>query len=68
MGSVAERVVRMASCPVLTARTAGHHFVRPDVLVQVANARRYDSCLGPWRNGPNGPVVHRVQAKRNGAS
>lgn len=29
MGSVAERVVRKAPCPVLTVRPGGHHFVMP---------------------------------------
>lgn len=29
MGSVAERVVRKAPCPVLTVRPQGHHFVMP---------------------------------------
>jgi nucleotide-binding universal stress UspA family protein len=29
MGSVAERIVRKASCPVLTVRPAGHQFVHP---------------------------------------
>ena len=32
MGSVAERVVRMAPCPVLTVRHPQHEFVRPDAL------------------------------------
>jgi nucleotide-binding universal stress UspA family protein len=35
MGSVAERVVRIAPCPVLTVRNPEHEFVRPDAL-QVA--------------------------------
>jgi nucleotide-binding universal stress UspA family protein len=38
MGSVAERVVRTASCPVLTVKHPEHEFVRPDALVQVAKA------------------------------
>jgi nucleotide-binding universal stress UspA family protein len=38
MGSVAERVVRMAPCPVLTVRHPEHEFVRPDTLVAVAHA------------------------------
>jgi nucleotide-binding universal stress UspA family protein len=29
LGSVAEKVVRKAPCPVLTVRPAGHHFVMP---------------------------------------
>ena len=29
MGSVAENVVRKASCPVLTVRPEGHQFVMP---------------------------------------
>jgi nucleotide-binding universal stress UspA family protein len=38
MGSVAERVVRTASCPVLTVRHPQHGFVIPDALVAVAKA------------------------------
>lgn len=38
MGSVAERVVRTAPCPVLTVRHPEHEFVRPDALVAVAKA------------------------------
>ncbi len=38
MGSVAERVVRAASCPVLTVRHPEHEFVLPDALVAVAKA------------------------------
>src|SRR5690349_22845679 len=36
MGSVAERVVRMAPCPVLTVHHPEHDFVHPDTLVAVA--------------------------------
>lgn len=35
MGSVAERVVRTAPCPVLTVRHPEHEFVLPDALVAV---------------------------------
>jgi nucleotide-binding universal stress UspA family protein len=38
MGSVAERVVRMAPCPVLTVRHKEREFVRPDTLASVAHA------------------------------
>ena len=38
MGSVAERVVRLASCPVLTVRHPEHEFIAPDALVCVAKA------------------------------
>jgi nucleotide-binding universal stress UspA family protein len=38
MGSVAERVVRLAPCPVLTVRHPEREFVRPDALVALANA------------------------------
>jgi universal stress protein A len=38
MGSVAERVVRMAPCPVLTVRHPEHEFVLPDALVAVSKA------------------------------
>jgi nucleotide-binding universal stress UspA family protein len=36
MGSVAERVVRTAPCPVLTVRNPEHEFVLPDALVPVS--------------------------------
>lgn len=35
IGSVAERVVRTAPCPVLTVRQPQHHFVLPDALQTV---------------------------------
>lgn len=38
MGSVAERVVRTANCPVLTVRHPEHDFVLPDALVTTAQA------------------------------
>jgi nucleotide-binding universal stress UspA family protein len=38
MGSVAERVVRTAPCPVLTVKHPEHEFVLPDALVRVARA------------------------------
>jgi nucleotide-binding universal stress UspA family protein len=38
MGSVAERVVRIAPCPVLTVRHPEHEFVLPDALVAAAKA------------------------------
>jgi len=38
MGSVAERVVRIAPCPVLTVRHPEREFVVPDALVAVATA------------------------------
>lgn len=38
MGSVAERVVRTAPCPVLTVRHPEHDFVVPDALVAAARA------------------------------
>lgn len=38
MGSVAERVVRTAPCPVLTVRQPEREFVLPDALVAYANA------------------------------
>lgn len=37
MGSVAEKVVRTAPCPVLTVRSPEHEFVRPDALQRVAS-------------------------------
>jgi universal stress protein A len=39
MGNVAERVVRMAPCPVLTVRNPEHEFVLPDALVAVRQER-----------------------------
>jgi nucleotide-binding universal stress UspA family protein len=38
VGSVAERVVRTAPCPVLTVRHPEHEFVQPDASVAVATA------------------------------
>jgi nucleotide-binding universal stress UspA family protein len=38
MGSVAERVVRTAPCPVLTVHHPEHRFIEPDALVAVATA------------------------------
>ena len=36
MGSVAEKVVRIAPCPVLTVRHPEHEFIQPDALQAVA--------------------------------
>jgi nucleotide-binding universal stress UspA family protein len=38
MGSVAERVVRTAPCPVLTVRSPEREFVTPDTLIAIAKA------------------------------
>ena len=38
MGSVAERVVRTAPCPVLVVRHPEHEFVVPDALTTIAHA------------------------------
>jgi len=38
MGSVAERVVRAAHCPVLTIRHPEHEFIRPDAQIATAQA------------------------------
>ena len=38
LGSVAERIVRTAPCPVLTVRHPEHEFVTPDALVAVSKA------------------------------
>jgi nucleotide-binding universal stress UspA family protein len=38
MGSVAERVVRLAGCPVMVVRHPEHEFVVPDTLVASAKA------------------------------
>ena len=40
MGSVAERVVRIAPCPVLTVRHPEREFVLPDALMAVTKAAR----------------------------
>jgi nucleotide-binding universal stress UspA family protein len=39
MGSVAERVVRTAPCPVLTVHHPEHEFVLPDILATVVKAK-----------------------------
>ncbi len=39
MGSVAERVVRIAGCPVLTIRHPEHEFLLPDALQTVVSAK-----------------------------
>lgn len=38
MGSVAERVVRTATCPVLTVRHPEREFIAPDALISVGRA------------------------------
>jgi hypothetical protein len=38
MGSVAERVVRSAPCPVLTVHAGERDFLRPDALTAVQSA------------------------------
>jgi nucleotide-binding universal stress UspA family protein len=40
MGNVAEKVVRMAPCPVLTVRHPQHEFILPDALQAVEGGRR----------------------------
>lgn len=40
MGSVAEKVVRIAPCPVLTVRHLEHDFIAPDALQAVEKAGR----------------------------
>ena len=40
MGSVAEKVVRLAPCPVLTVRHPEHEFILPDALQTVERARQ----------------------------
>ena len=40
MGSVAEKVVRLAPCPVLTVRHPEHEFIQPDALQSVEHARQ----------------------------
>ncbi len=38
MGSVAEKVVRLAPCPVLTVRHPEHEFIKPDTAAVVVHA------------------------------
>jgi nucleotide-binding universal stress UspA family protein len=38
LGSVAERVARTATCPVLVVRHPEREFIRPDVLASAAQA------------------------------
>jgi nucleotide-binding universal stress UspA family protein len=40
MGNVAEKIVRLAPCPVLTVRHPEHEFILPDALQAVEKARR----------------------------
>jgi nucleotide-binding universal stress UspA family protein len=40
LGSVAERVVRIAPCPVLTVRPSEHEFVLPDALQVVEHVQK----------------------------
>ena len=40
LGSVAEKVVRIAPCPVLTVRHPEHEFIQPDALVSAGRAKR----------------------------
>ena len=49
MGSVAERVVRTAPCPVLTIHHPEHEFVLPDMLATVEKRRRGDGRAGASR-------------------
>lgn len=39
MGSVSEKVVRLAPCPVLTVRHPEHEFIQPDAMQVVQSAR-----------------------------
>jgi hypothetical protein len=40
MGSVAEKVVRIAPCPVLTVRHPEHEFIQPDALEAYGAVKR----------------------------
>ena len=40
MGNVAEKVVRIASCPVLTVHHPEHEFIQPDALVATGTVKR----------------------------
>ncbi|HEU4927418.1 MAG TPA: universal stress protein [Vicinamibacterales bacterium] len=42
LGNVAERVVRMAPCPVLTVRQPEHEFVLPDALMRIPQPEPVD--------------------------
>ena len=39
MGNVAEKLVRIAPCPVLTVHHPEHEFIHPDALVAVSHAK-----------------------------
>ena len=39
MGSVAEKVVRIAACPVLTVHHPEHEFIQPDALVAIGTVK-----------------------------
>jgi nucleotide-binding universal stress UspA family protein len=39
MGSVAEKLVRIAPCPVLTVHHPEHEFIQPDALVAISSAK-----------------------------
>jgi nucleotide-binding universal stress UspA family protein len=40
MGNVAEKVVRIATCPVLTVHHPEHEFIQPDALVATGTVKR----------------------------
>jgi nucleotide-binding universal stress UspA family protein len=40
MGNVAEKLVRIAPCPVLTVHHPEHEFIRPDALVSIGTVKR----------------------------
>ena len=50
MGSVAERIVRTAPCPVLTVRHPEREFVVPDALVAIARADMYRLASPAWHD------------------
>jgi nucleotide-binding universal stress UspA family protein len=60
VGSVAERVVRKAPCPVLTVRPEGHQFIHPGVEATVA-ANATEPRTGPE---PVEPAENRGGAER----
>jgi nucleotide-binding universal stress UspA family protein len=66
MGSVAEKVVRLAPCPVLTVRHPEHEFVLPDAPVAIARSAR-KSCVPSAERDRFGTPV-RSMAIRSAAS
>jgi hypothetical protein len=68
MGSVAERVVRTAPCPVLTVRHPEHEFVLPDALVRPEAERAVQIAAPRYRRRrPESRVILRDGTVANGS-